>query len=70
METDQAKKLDCNLGTWNRQGTTWKLNEAITERNNLHTDLAVLSETERKSQGLENLGSRSIYTVVYGRWGE
>ncbi|XP_056635532.1 craniofacial development protein 2-like [Diorhabda sublineata] len=43
-----------NLGTWNVQGLSTKINEVLREIRQLNMDIVVLTETKKKGQGSEN----------------
>lgn len=45
-----------NIGTWNVQGLSQKLNDVISESKNANMDIVVLTETKKKGVGSENLG--------------
>ncbi|XP_057663198.1 uncharacterized protein LOC130898146 [Diorhabda carinulata] len=45
-----------NLGTWNVQGLSTKINEVLREIRQLNMDIVVLTETKKKGQDSENLG--------------
>lgn len=53
----RRRKRTMILGTWNVQGISRKTEEVIAELNKMNIDLAVVTETKRKGQGSENLGS-------------
>ncbi|XP_030749694.1 uncharacterized protein LOC115877587 [Sitophilus oryzae] len=59
--TKQRKRI-MHFGTWNVQSISRKMDEVLYEINKLDIDLAVLTETKKKSQGSENLG---MYDYFY-----
>ena len=51
-----------NIGTWNVQGLGTKQAEVITELEKQKMSIAVLTETKKKGQGIEDIGN---YIHIY-----